>query len=81
MVFAELSTIIFVILGVLLIWWLFKRAIALVINSVIGFFALFFASVFLPSLAINFWSVIIVAIGGIFGFIAVLALHLLGIAF
>jgi hypothetical protein len=81
MAIAELSTIIFVILGVLLIWWIFKKGIALLINSAIGFFALFFASIFLPALKINFWSVIITAIGGIFGFVAVITLHLLGIFF
>lgn len=81
MVWFELSTLIIVILIVAVLFWLFKKGIALVINSIIGFFALFFASIFLPNLQIGFWSIIITAIGGIFGFLAVITLHLLGIAF
>ena len=67
--------------AVFLIWGL-KAATRLLINSLIGFFALWVTKVFvLPGLVINFWSVIITAIFGIVGFLAVLALHLLGLFF
>jgi hypothetical protein len=57
-------------------------AIALAINSVIGFFALYAVQLFLlPSLVINIWSVAIVAILGLAGFILVLLLHGLGMFF
>ena len=58
-----------------------KRVLILIVNSIIGFFALFAASLLLPQLAINLWSVLIIAIGGIIGFIAVILLHVIGVAF
>jgi hypothetical protein len=54
----------------------------LIINSVLGFFALFGINLILSNpIPINFWSVIIVAIGGIFGLALELILHFLGWAF
>lgn len=70
-----------VIVLVLVAIFVFKRLITLAINSAIGFFALFAAKIFLPELVINWVSVLITAIGGIIGFIAVLIMHLTGIAF
>jgi hypothetical protein len=62
--------------------WGIKHAIVLAINSVIGFFALYAIQAFWrPDLVINFWSVGLVAIFGIFGFLFVLILHLMGWAF
>lgn len=63
-------------------FWGLKHAIALAINSVIGFFALYAVQAYaLPNLVINFWSVILVAILGLLGLIVVLILHLAGWAF
>lgn len=61
----------------------FHYAIALAINSIIGFFALYALKAFevVPTLVINIWSVIIVAIFGLLGMIAVLILHGLGLFF
>jgi hypothetical protein len=59
-------------------------AIALALNSVIGFFALYAVTVFVPyfnDFVINIWSVVIIALFGLLGFVAVLALHGLGILF
>jgi hypothetical protein len=66
-----------------LFFWGLKHAIALAINSVIGFFALYFMVAFeiFPDLVINWLSVIIVAIFGLLGFIVVLLLHWIGLAF
>ena len=70
-----------VIFAALFLWGA-KYAFVLGINSIIGFFALYAVKAWLlPSLVINFWSVIVVAIFGIIGFIVVLVLHLLGAAF
>lgn len=79
-------TILIIIVAIILVlgffWWGIKRALFLAINSVIGFFALYAVNVYwLKELVINFWSVIITAILGIFGLIGVIILHLLGLAF
>lgn len=57
-------------------------AIALALNSVIGFFALYAVQLFLlQNLVINIWSIAVVAILGLPGFILVLLLHGLGLFF
>jgi len=81
MLWGLIGLIIAVVL-VLLLFWVFKKVIVLIINSVIGIFALIgFNTLFNAGIKINFWSVIITAIGGIIGFIIVLAAHYLHIAF
>lgn len=71
-----------VIVMAALFFWGLKHAIILAVNSVIGFFALYAVKAYLlPALVINFWSVILTAVFGIFGFIIVLLLHLLGVWF
>jgi hypothetical protein len=82
MVFAEITSLVIVIVIVALLFYFLKSAVTLAINSVIGFFALFAVNIFLADpIPINFWTIIIIAIGGIFGFIIELVLHFLGIAF
>lgn len=56
-------------------------AIALALNSVIGFFALYAIQILIPTLVIDIWSVAIVAILGLPGFALVLLLHGLGLYF
>lgn len=74
--------IIAIIAGIVFIIWGLKHAVRLAINSLIGFFALWLVhATILTSLVINLWSVLLVAIFGIFGFIAVLLLHVFGLAF
>lgn len=53
----------------------------LILNRIIGFFALLFTKIFLPDLVINAWSILITAIGGVPGYLIVIIFHLLGIAF
>ena len=81
MALIELTTLAIIVILVLVAIFVFKKLVALAINSVIGFFALFAAKILLPALEINTWSVLITAIGGIIGFLAVLVMHLTGIAF
>lgn len=81
MALVELSVLIALAVLVLIAIFVFKKLVALAINSVIGFFALFAASLVLEDLVINIWSILITAIGGIIGFLAVLIMHLTGIAF
>ena len=79
--FLFIGIVIVVVLASLFFWGL-KHAIVLALNSVIGFFALYaIQAYFLPSLLINVWSVGIVALTGIVGFIIVLLLHGVGWAF
>ncbi len=65
-----------------LLWWGLKKAVVLALNSVVGFFALYAVQAWImPSLVINVWSVLLTAIFGIVGFVAVILLHLVGWAF
>ena len=74
-----------IIIGVValafLIWGL-KKAFKLLINSLIGFFALWLTQqLFVSTLIINIWSVLITAIFGIICYVVVLVMHFLGIWF
>jgi hypothetical protein len=61
---------------------MFRKMIVLLVNSLIGIFALLgFNLVFSASVQINFWSVLITAVGGVIGFMVVLLAHFLSIAF
>jgi len=74
--------VILMILIVIVLFFLVKKVIILVLNSVIGIFALIGWNVLFDSnVHIEFWSVIITAIGGIFGFAFVLAMHYLKLGF
>ncbi len=65
-----------------LLFKLVKNLFALAINSVIGLFALFGVNyLFNTSIAVNVWSVLITAIGGIVGLIIVVLAHVFGLAF
>jgi len=77
-----LLALIIVALIILLILKIVKKVFILIINSIIGIFALIgFNTLFHANIVINFWSVIITAIGGIIGFIVVVGMHYLGWAF
>lgn len=79
-----LKLLILVLIGicVILLFKLVKNVIKLILNGVLGLLALFsFNYIFGTSVAINFWSVVITAIGGIIGFAVVIVLHFLGFAF
>lgn len=78
----QIIVLLVVIVFVYIMFKFLKKITLLIINSVIGFFALFGVNLFLSTpIPINFWSVIIVAIGGIFGLILELILHFFGVAF
>ncbi len=70
------------VLLVILFLIFFKRFLFLIVNSIIGLFALIgFNQVFGSGVEINVWSLLITGIGGILGFGIVIALHFLGLAF
>nr|MCK4929461.1 pro-sigmaK processing inhibitor BofA family protein [Nanoarchaeota archaeon] len=80
--FKELLILIIVVLIILLVFNLVKKVFILIINSIIGIFALIgFNTLFHANITINFWSVIITAIGGLIGFAIVVGCHYLGWAF
>jgi hypothetical protein len=80
--FYGIIALLIVLLLVLVLFGIVKKVFILAINTVIGIFALIgYNALFNAGIQINFWSAIITAIGGIFGFIIVLIAHYLHIAF
>jgi hypothetical protein len=55
---------------------------ALLINAIIGVVLIFLTNLFLsPPIPINLLTILISAIGGVLGWLIILILHLLGVAF
>ena len=55
---------------------------ALLINTIIGVVLIFLTNLFLsPPIPINLLTILISAIGGVIGWLFILILHLLGVAF
>ncbi|MBU0527308.1 MAG: pro-sigmaK processing inhibitor BofA family protein [Candidatus Micrarchaeota archaeon] len=78
----ELGTLLVALFLITLILRFFKKPMLVVLNSVLGIIAFFALNFFFGfGIAINFWSVAIVALGGVGGLFFVLVLHFLGIAF
>jgi hypothetical protein len=79
------ETIILVIVVVLVLLVLLRSGrslLGLVINGLLGVVLLFLTNLFItPPVPINIITVLICAIGGVVGWLVVLILHVLGIAF
>jgi hypothetical protein len=74
----------FVFLAIIILFAMFfgKGIVWLIINSVIGLVALVLVNLLpIVNITINIWSVLIVAFGGILGFILLIILSAFGIAF
>ena len=83
---AEISGIILAIIIAIIIYYFFKKAVALVINAIVGIIVLFLINIFglmslvgRPDIPINWVTILISAIGGLPGVIIVVILHLIGI--
>ena len=64
-----------IISGIRFVW-------ALLINAIIGVVLIFLTNLFVsPPIAINLLTILISAIGGVIGWLFILILHLLGVAF
>ena len=64
-----------IISGIRFVW-------ALLINAIIGVVLIFLTNLFLsPPIPINLLTILISAIGGVIGWLFILILHLLGVAF
>ena len=77
----EIVLIILVILSAIVIFRAVKKLLPLVLNSIGALIVLWILNLFGLGIAINIWSIVIVAIGGFVGLLLVVLLHLLGIAF
>ncbi len=78
--------LIVLILIVLLVLLLLGRGgfslVGLAVNAVVGLILLFLTNLVLsPPIPINLLTILICAIGGVVGWLAILILHILGVAF
>ena len=69
------------IVAVVLAIFFIKKMFWFLFNSIIGLFALMGWNVLFTPVKINFFSVVLVAVGGIFGLAAVVILHFLHLWF
>jgi hypothetical protein len=81
-IYIELGALLVACLLLILIIRILREPMLILANSVIGILAFFILNAYFHlGIAINFWSVVAVALGGVAGFLLVLLLHFLGIAF
>ena len=81
-----METIILIILVVLVALVLLGRGggslMGLIVNAIVGIILLFLTNLIItPPIPINLLTVLICAIGGVVGWLVILVLHILGIAF
>lgn len=81
-IYIELGALFVAIFLIVLIIRFFKDPMLLIANSVLGIILFFLLNaIFSLGILINFWSIAIVALGGVGGAFLVILLHLFGIAF
>jgi hypothetical protein len=81
-IYIELGALLLALFLVVLVIRFFKNPIAVIANSMLGILLFFVLNTYLHmGIVVNFWSVAIVALGGVGGFLLVLALNFMGIAF
>ena len=75
--------IILVVVLVLFVVWGGGRSLGgLLVNAILGIVLLFLTNLFLtPPIPINILTVLVCAIGGVLGWLVILILHVLGMAF
>ena len=74
--------IVVVVVGAVLISSGIRFLWALLTNAIIGLILIFLTNLFLsPPIPINLLTILISAIGGVIGWLIILILHLLGVAF
>jgi hypothetical protein len=77
----EIIVLVVALLIAMLLFWVVKKFLPLIINSILGLAALVALNLMGLHVAINVWSVLIVAIGGLPGLVLVALLHVIGLAF
>jgi hypothetical protein len=81
-IYVELGALLFMLFIIYLIIHFLKNPLMMIYNSIIGIVVFYLLNaIFHLGIAVNFWSIAIVALGGIGGVIMVLILHFLGLAF
>lgn len=81
-VYIELGALLAACLLLILIIRILREPLLILANSIIGIVAFLVLNSFLHlGIVINVWSVLAVALGGLAGFLLVLLLHFLGLAF
>jgi len=79
----ELIVLLLMILMVLVLMLRSEAVLpALLINTIVGLVLLFLTNlVLIPPIPINLFTILICAVGGVVGWLVILILHVLGIAF
>lgn len=81
-IYIELGALLAAIFVLFILMRIIKEPLVILANSILGIIAFAIVNVvFHAGIPINIWSVLAVALGGLFGFLAVLALHFLGLGF
>jgi hypothetical protein len=81
-IYIELGALLGALFVLYLLIQFLKNPLLIFANSVLGILAfVILNSAFHLGIAINTWSILAVAFGGLFGFLLVLALHFLGLGF
>ena len=81
-IYIEIGALIVALFLLYVVYRFLKDPLLMIANSVIGFIALVLLNViFNLGIPIDFWSIVIVALGGIGGVILIVLLHLLGLGF
>jgi len=81
MVLAEIIVLVIAILIALLLFKLFGSFVRLAINAIIGLLILYIAKFLGLQVAISIWTILICALGGVFGAVIVIILSYFRIAF
>ena len=81
-IYIELGTLLVSAFLLFLIIRFLKEPMLIIANSILGLLAFFILNAYLHiGIVINIWSILAVAFGGLAGFLLVLLLHFLGMAF
>ncbi len=81
-IYVEIGALLLALFLVVLVIRFFKNPLAVIMNSILGIILFFVINTYLHmGIEVNFWSIAIVALGGVGGFLLVIALNFMGIAF
>ncbi|MEW6749055.1 MAG: pro-sigmaK processing inhibitor BofA family protein [Candidatus Micrarchaeota archaeon] len=81
-IYIELGALILAAFILYVVYRFLNNPLLLIANSILGFVALVLLNaVFGLGIAINFWSLVVIALGGVGGLVIVVVLHLLGLGF
>jgi len=81
-IYIELGALLAALFVLMLLYRFLKEPLLIIANSVVGIIAFILLNAYFHlGIAINMWSILAVAFGGIVGFLMVLVLHFLGMGF